>query len=130
MKETLEQKIFIEASAHEIYEALMDSELHTKFTGKKAHISRNIGGKYTTYEGYCIGTNIDLLPNKKIVQSWHALDWPDGYYSRVTFALEEKEGGTELTFTQDNLEPDDVKSKAEGWEEFYWQPLKRMLEKG
>ena len=40
---TIEQSVTFNASPHDVYEALMDSEKHSQFTGAKALISREVG---------------------------------------------------------------------------------------
>ena len=97
---TIKQSVTIKASPHDVYEALMDSKKHAKFTGGKATISRKVGGKFSAFDGYAEGVNLELVPDKKIVQSWRASDWPEGHYSKATFALKAVAGGTKLTFTQ------------------------------
>ena len=97
---TIRQSTTFKTSPHEVYEALMDSRKHSKFTDAKASISRRIGGKFTAYDGYIEGVNLELVPDEKIVQSWRGSDWPEGHYSKATFALRQVEGGTRLTFTQ------------------------------
>ncbi|MGA2318205.1 MAG: hypothetical protein ABSG71_17760 [Thermodesulfobacteriota bacterium] len=47
---TIRQSITFKASPHEVYDALMDSRKHAKFTGAKARISRKVGGKFTPLE--------------------------------------------------------------------------------
>ncbi|MBM2832567.1 MAG: YndB domain-containing protein, partial [Dehalococcoidia bacterium] len=59
----------------------MDSRKHAKFTGDSATISREIGGKFTAYGDYAEGINLELVPDKKVVQSWRGSDWPEGHYS-------------------------------------------------
>jgi hypothetical protein len=44
---TIRQSATFKTSPHEVYEALMDSRKHSKFTDSKASISRRIGGKFT-----------------------------------------------------------------------------------
>ena len=83
----LKQTATIKASPHAVYEILMDEKQHAAFTGGKAKISRVIGGKFSIYNGDIEGVNIELVPDKKIVQTWRYSDWPKGHYSRVTFLL-------------------------------------------
>ena len=97
---TVKQTVTFKASPHDIYEALMDSKKHAKFTGDKASISQKVGGKFSVFDGYAEGTNLELMPDNKIVQTWRASDWPEGHYSKVTFLLKEITGGTRLTLTQ------------------------------
>jgi len=97
---TVKQTVTFKASPHDVYEALMDSKKHAQFTGDKASISRKVGGKFSVFDGYSEGTNLELIPDNKIVQTWRASDWTEGHYSKVTFSFKEVEGGTRLNFTQ------------------------------
>jgi activator of HSP90 ATPase len=125
----IRQTVTFKAAPHEVYEALMDSKKHSKFTGGEAAISRRVGGKFTAYDGYAEGVNLELVPDKKIVQSWRASDWPEGHYTRATFALQEIPGGTRLTFTQAEVPVQFAADVAQGWRDYYWAPMKTMLEK-
>lgn len=126
---TIRQTLTIKASPHEVYEALMNSRKHAKFTGAKASISRKIGGKFRVYAGYIEGINLELVPDEKIVQSWRGSDWPEGHYSRATFALRKAGNGTRLTFTQTDVPEDQYDDISKGWHDYYWKPMKKMLEK-
>ncbi len=125
---TIRQAITFKASPREVYEALMDSRKHAKFTGGNAAISRKAGGKFSAFDGYCYGTNLELVKDKMIVQSWRASDWPEGLFSKATFALKAISGGTRLTFTQNGVPENQYSSIKQGWIDFYWNPLKKMLE--
>lgn len=126
---TIRESVIIKATPHDIYEALMDSKKHARFTGGKATISREVGGKFSAFDGYAEGVNLELVPDKKIVQTWRAEDWPEGHYSRVTFSLIKAEGGTRLTFIQTGVPEEQQENVAQGWRDYYWTPLKEMLEK-
>ena len=126
---TIKQTVTIKASPHQVYEALMDSKQHSRFTGGKASISRKVGGKFTAYDGYAKGINLELVPDEKIVQSWRAEDWPAGHESRVTFAIKEVNGGSRLTFTQSGVPVDQYEDVSQGWRDYYWTPMKELLEK-
>lgn len=123
------QSIDFAASPHEVYELLMDSRKHAKFTGDKANISRKVGGKFTAFGDYIDGVNIELVPDKKIVQSWHASDWPEGHYSQVTFTFTETTTGTSLTFEQTGVPEEQCDDIEQGWIDYYWTPMKELLEK-
>lgn len=125
---SIRQTVVIKASRHDVYEALMDSKKHAKFTGGEASISREVGGRFTAYDGYAEGVNQELVPDKKIVQTWRAEDWPEGHYSMVTFSLNEVEGGTRLTFTQSGVPEEQYEDVSQGWKDYYWEPMKAMLE--
>lgn len=126
---SIRQVATFKASPHEVYEALMDSKKHSQFTGSNASISRKIGGKFTVWDGDLEGTNLELIPDEKIVQSWRSNDWPEGHYSRATFALKEVDGGTRLTFTQTGVPEQHHEDISQGWRDYYWSPMKEMLNK-
>lgn len=124
MSKTIKQKIKFKTTPHEMYEMLMDSKKHKEFTGEKAKISKKVGGKFTAYDGYCEGVNLELVPDKKIVQQWRANDWPKGHYSLTTYKFSKIKTGTMLDFTQKDIPDDQYEEIKKGWLEFYWNKMK------
>ena len=129
MSKLVRQSVTFKATPHHVYDALMDSRKHAQFTGDAASISRKVGGKIMAYGGYITGINLELVPDKKIVQTWHAADWPVGHESKVTFNLKPVEGGTRLTFTHTGVPDEHYESIKQGWIEHYWTPMRAMLDK-
>ena len=107
----------------------MDSEKHAAFTGGKANISREVGGSIMAYDDYITGKNIELVPDQKIVQDWRAVDWPEGYFSRVTFEFTAVPEGTRLDFTHADVPEGTEEEFTQGWIDNYWEPMKAYLEK-
>jgi len=126
---TIRQSVTFKASPHDVYEAIMDSKRHSEFTGAKVSISRKIGGKFSVYGGDIEGVNLELVPDQKIVQSWRYGDWPMGHYSKATFSLKKTPTGTRLTFTQTEVPGQFYNDISQGWRDYYWGPMKEMLEK-
>jgi len=125
---TINQKVIFATSPHEVYEALMDEVKHSKFTGGPARVSREVDGKFSAYGGYCSGTNIELIPDKKIVQNWRAGSWPEDHISKITLVFKEVPEGTELAFTHEGVPADDLEGISEGWHLNYWNPIRKMIE--
>jgi activator of HSP90 ATPase len=126
---TIKQSATFKASPHDVYEALMDEKIHAEFTEGEAAISRKLGGKFSTFDGYAEGINVELEQDKRIVQTWRAEDWPEGHYSKITFTLTKAAAGTRLTFTQTGVPEEFADDVARGWKDYYWQPMKKMLDK-
>jgi len=127
----IRQVATFKATPHEVYEALMDETLHGKFTGSPAKISRTVGGKFSIFDSGLSGKNLALVADKKIVQAWRCEmeGWPKDHYSKATFALSRgKDGGTKLSFMQTGVPTSCAKSIANGWRDYYWNPMKEMLE--
>jgi len=128
---TIRQSVTLKASPHEIYEVLMDSKKHSKVTESKAHISKKIGGKFSVWGGSINGTNLELVPDKKIVQAWRSDEdtWPKGHYSKATFLLGKAKSGTRLKFVQTDVPIEAYESTKLGWRDYYWEPLKTFLKR-
>jgi activator of HSP90 ATPase len=129
MSRTIQQSEVFKASPHVVYEALMDSATHAAFSGSAASISREVGGEFSAYNGFITGKNLELIPDRKIVQAWRAVDWPEGYFSTVTFLFIPIPEGTQLDFIHTGLPEGEEPAFEEGWIDNYWEPMKEYLEK-
>jgi len=127
MSKPIHQTIEFPVPPHTVYEALMDSKKHARFTHSAARISRKVGGAIMAYDGYITGRNLELAPDSKIVQAWRAVDWPEGVLSTVTFELTSTSNGTRLDFTHTQLPEGSEQEFAQGWQENYWQPMQAMF---
>jgi activator of HSP90 ATPase len=126
---TLHQSIVFAATPHELYDALMDSKKHSAFTGEKAKIGRRVGDPFSTWGDWATGVNVELVPDKKIVQQWRAADWPEGHHSTITFEFKKEGAGTRLDFTQTDIPESLYDDIAQGWQEWYWEKLATYVSK-
>jgi uncharacterized protein YndB with AHSA1/START domain len=111
----------------EIYEAYLDSTKHAAFTCYSAEIERYVGGSMRAGGDYIRGEMLELVPNERIVHSWHASDFPEGHDSRVELVLEPLENGTLLRMVHTEVPADLEQGIAEGWHKHYWEPLRAYL---
>lgn len=127
----IKQTVVFNALPVVVYEMIMDAKKHAKFTGAKTSMSKKNGGKFSTYDGYIHGYNIELIEGKKIIQAWHFKEdgWPDEHYSICTFDFKKEGKGTKLTFTQTEIPEHKVEALKSGWKDYYWKPMKQLLEK-
>lgn len=127
---TVEQDITFEASPKELYEALLNPKKHAAFTQSEVQISDKEGADFTAYDGYIEGKNFELKPYNKIVQIWKAYEaeWPDEHWSVIEFHLKEEDDKTHLHFVHKDLPEAVSDSIANGWYEYYWEPLKDYLD--
>ncbi|MES0342202.1 MAG: SRPBCC domain-containing protein [Candidatus Humimicrobiaceae bacterium] len=123
--------MIISTTPHMVFETLMDSEKHSELTGSNANISRETGGSFEVWDGYIEGNNIDIVPDKKIVQNWLGEEecWPKGHYSVITIELEEVKDGTRLDFTQEDMPADCYDNFYKGWYDNYWNPMQEIFKK-
>jgi activator of HSP90 ATPase len=122
------QKEIIPATPMEVYEAYIDEEKQTEFTGSKATSDPRVGGEFTAWDGYIIGKYIELKPGMKIVQEWRSSDFPEGAPpSRFDIGLREVKGGTELTMIHSGVPEEVAEDIGQGWNDYYWVPMKKYF---
>jgi activator of HSP90 ATPase len=125
---TIKQTVIIPADPEKVYEAFMNAKIHSEFTGSKATCNPIVGGKFTAWDGYISGKNVELEKGKKIVQEWKTTEWPGGYGpSRFELTLKKVRNGTQITMVHSNVPEKQAAELAEGWNEFYWTPLKEYF---
>lgn len=117
-------KTSIDTTAEKIYTAWLNSEGHTKMTGGVAIISDTVGGKFTAWDGYIQGKNIQLELNKRILQSWRTSQFEKQEQdSQLEILFNEVDGRTEITLIHTEL-PNSGEHYRKGWNEHYFQPMK------
>jgi activator of HSP90 ATPase len=127
---TIMQKVVIPALAEEVYDALTNAKKHSEFTGSKATGNPAVGSRFTAWDGYISGKNLELEKGKKIVQEWVTTDWPQGYPpSKLELTFREVGGKTELTMVHSDVPAEQKDELKQGWIDFYWEPLKAYFQK-
>jgi activator of HSP90 ATPase len=127
---TITQKVVLPASPTEVYEAFTDPEKHSQLTESKATGKPKVGGKFTAWDGYIYGKFLELEAGKRLVQEWQTIDWAEGYPpSKLELTFKEVSGVTEVTLVHSNVPKEQEEELADGWNEYYWKPLKENLKK-
>lgn len=122
-------KTTLSATAKEIYNTWLSSEGHTKMTGGEATSSNKVGGSFTAWDGYIQGKNLVLEENKRIVQSWRSSQFePHEEDSQIEVLLTEQGDTTELTLIHSKV-PESGEHYIKGWDEHYFQPMKKYFSK-
>src|SRR5579872_1089826 len=108
----------IPASAQDIYEAWLDSLMHTEMTGAEAIQSDELGAEVAAWDGYISGRNLELVPGERIVQSWRTTEFTDDHEdSIITVTLTQTEDGTLLTLAHTNVPTDQTSYEEGGWQQ-------------
>lgn len=113
-------------SAQQLYHAWLDSTTHAAMTdGLRADIDPREGGRFSAGDGYISGTNLELQPYQRILQSWRTTDFPTGSPdSKLEILLDERSGGVQITLLQTNIPAGQGEGYRQGWEEYYFAPMK------
>ena len=95
-------------------------------TGNPAHV----GGKFKAWDGYIFGSTLELEPDQRIVQAWRTSEFPDNAPdSRLEILLEKVTEGTKVTLIHNDMPEDQIDSYRQGWEDFYFKPMKEYFSK-
>lgn len=124
----IHQEVTFAVPPAKVYQALISSAQHAKFTSAPAEIGQGVGDAWSAYGGKISGRHVELVDGVRIVQTWRAGNWPDGAHSVVRFELLPDGGGTRLVLDHDAIAEDQVPHLDGGWAKMYWEPLRKYLE--
>jgi activator of HSP90 ATPase len=128
MTKSIHQEVLIPTAASRLYEALLDSRQFSELTGgAPAEIGKQAGDPFKMFGGAIEGRNVELVPNKLVVQAWRSKAWPAGIYSIVRFELNPAKTGTKLVFDQVGFPEAEHDMLDSGWGKMYWEPLKKFF---
>jgi len=137
--EAIHQEVTFPAGAKRLYEALTGASQFQKMellsaamksideTSHPAMINREPGGSFSLFGGYIVGRQIELVPDRRIVQAWRTENWGPGIYSVVRFEFDEHDGTTKLVFDHAGFPAGLAGHLASGWYANYWEPLKKLV---
>jgi activator of HSP90 ATPase len=125
----IHQEIVFKTTPEHLYEVLMDAKQHSALSGgAPAEISRDVGGSWSAFGGEISGRNVELMPNRRIVQAWRSKNWAEGVYSIVRFEIKREGSETRLVLDHTGFPDGEREHLNGGWQKMYWEPLKRQLE--
>ena len=138
-KYTAEAKTMIHASTSKVWDAITKPDLIKQYLFGTDVISDWKEGSPITYKGEWEGKSFEdkgkilKIEPQKMLRSTHwsplsgVPDTPENYHT-VTYQLTEKNGGTEVTITQDNNASPDEKSHSEQNWRTVLDGMKKMIE--
>ncbi len=128
--EVIKQTVVVDAAPDDVYEAYVNPRKHAEFTGSPATGTPKVGGRFTAWDGYSFGRYIELEKGRRIVHDWKTTEWPKGYPpSLVELTLKPKGKKTELTMVHSKAPAEQADDYAQGWTDYYWEPLKEYFRK-
>lgn len=116
----------IKGKVNDVWNALIDQKLIGKWSGAPAIMSDKVGEEFKLWGGDMHGTNTNVVENERLEQDWYGGDWKEA--SKVVFDLEQKEDKTILKLTHTELPEDEVDNFSHGWDEYYLNPIKDLIE--
>jgi len=124
MKESFTLSESFPVSSEIIYKAWLSSQEHSEMTGGSAEVSSIEGDEFWTWDEYITGKNLELVPFKKIRQSWRTTEFADrDEDSELLIELVDNEGTTKLILAHSNI-PEGQTQYKQGWIDHYFEPMK------
>jgi uncharacterized protein YndB with AHSA1/START domain len=118
--DTIRISAIIPAPPERIYAAWLNSEEHSAITHSTAGVEPWVGGRHSAWGGSIRGTTVELQPNRRIVQTWWASDFPPGSEeSRLEVLFEPVPEGTLVTINHTGLPQGRGHRYEDGWKDFY-----------
>jgi activator of HSP90 ATPase len=107
-----------------LFQAWLDSDEHSSFTGSTAEIDPSIGGGFLAWDGYISGKTLKKEPPNRILQAWRTTEFADDDAdSKLEILFESISGGTRLTLIHTDIPAGQGEMYREGWEEYYFRPM-------
>jgi uncharacterized protein YndB with AHSA1/START domain len=124
---TIKQTYLINASPAEVWRALTDPEVIEAWSDADAEFEPIVGVEYALWDGSICGEIVEVVPRKKLVQTWQPDNW-ERTDSVVTFALKSVGKKTRVDLLHENVEGFDYAGTSEGWDAYYLGAIKRMFD--
>ena len=113
-----------------VFAAWLDCAAHSAMTGSEAKVGKSIGDPYSAWDGYIVGKTLELVPGKRIVQSWRTTEFePEDPDSTIVVDLEPTKTGTRLTLTHRGVPDGQTSYENGGWQDFYFAPMQAYFER-
>lgn len=119
-------KLEIVADPEEVFAALTNPFQIELWSGYPADMKAEAGYVFTLWEGDITGVNLEVVPNRRLVQEWFFGEQEEQSIICITLKKEKERTLLELEHTHI---PEDVYNEiTEGWKEYYLGAVKSMLE--
>lgn len=115
----------INASAEEVFEALLNPELIQTWSGDEVQMNAKVGGAFSLWGGQLFGLNLEIVKNKKLVQEWSYDQMVEA--SKVTFTVTTKGKRTILDLVHEDVPEKSFNSLSEGWDMYYLGAIQDMF---
>jgi len=126
--QTIEKDYIINAPVSEVWNALTTADMAEQWGAAPAKVDATSGGEFSYWNGDIHGVNTKIESKKLLEQDWYEHDYPERLH-KVTFTFEAVDSMTKIHLVQTNVGDDELTSMIDGWADYYFDPIKKLLEK-
>ncbi|MDB5169811.1 MAG: Activator of Hsp90 ATPase 1 family protein [Candidatus Saccharibacteria bacterium] len=124
----IDQTHIINAPIDKVWWALTTAEGAEQWGAGPAKMNPTDGGEFSYWNGDIHGTNTEVIPMMLLKQDWYGHDDPTKLY-KVTFKFFSPNTTTTEVHLTHSGEHDDIKKDEADWQDYYFDPLKKALER-
>jgi len=117
---------YIEAEPEELFLALTNPFTIELWSDSPAKMDAQVGTEFELWDGDICGRNLQIVPNKELVQEWYFEGSPEP--SIVTIKLHAHKTGTQVEVKHTNIPEEAYANINEGWRNYYIGAIKRFFE--
>lgn len=117
----------IKARVSAVWQALIDPKEISAWGAGPATMVSKAGTKFKLWGGDIYGVNTKVVKNKLIEQDWYGGDWKQASQCQIRLAGDDN--STKIELLHENVPDSEFDSIAEGWDSYYFGPMKQYLEK-
>jgi uncharacterized protein YndB with AHSA1/START domain len=123
---SIHQAYHVKATPAQVWRMLVDPSAIEEWSGTPAVMSSKPGSRFSLWGGDIHGENVEVTPEKRLVQRWQERGWKQP--SIVTFTISRGgPGETVVELDQTNIPSDRVEDIAHGWDEYYLGVIKQSF---
>lgn len=123
----IKKTYIINVPVEKVWEALtVPAVIESWGAGEDVVMDESVGTEFSLWDGDVTGTNVEVVPCEKLVQHWYGGDWKKP--SILTIELLPVKEGTKVLLTHTDVPIEEENAFSEGWDEYYFGPMKRVLE--
>jgi uncharacterized protein YndB with AHSA1/START domain len=128
MPDNFEMSTIIPARPDEVFSAWLDGKKVSDFTGSLAEGDARPGSSFSAWDGYITGTNLEIDPPHRILQTWRTTEFPETDPDSTLELIFEPDGeSTLLKLRHSNIPDGQGNDYRDGWEEYYFSPLREYF---
>lgn len=117
----------IAAPVEAVWAALTDPSVIEDWGGGPAKMAPEPGFEFSLWDGDIHGTVLAVDPPRSMTQEWFGGDWDAPSIARFTLAAG-ADGLTTLELENTGVPDDEGPDLDAGWDEYYFRPIKSLLE--
>ena len=111
----------------ELYAAFTKPEMMSAFSGGRAEVTAEKGGRFSLYGGMVQGSFESLQADSQLVMLWRLKSYPSGHHARITLDFEKGQDSTTLKLTADSVPESEAEKTEDGWRRHYFENIKRTF---